>query len=434
MSTELSIIVPIHNSEKYLSECLKSICQQIHKNVEIILINDHSTDGSMKICQKYSNKFNFIKINNQKKNKGVSYCRNIGINLASGKYICFVDSDDKLLKGSINIILNQLKTYPESDLFVLRSEDISKKNFDENQILNLKKNKISKSIINNIENFIKFRATCWNFIVRKEFLHSQNINFNNNIRIFEDQVFVSKILCLEKNFKIIQKSIYARRIFEPDSLGKKTGHIVVISCINIIYEISKFIYQRKKNLNQQKINFLYSRLKFVKEQLLLNIIACELFEIKKASRHYYKYISIISKLSKFGFRQLDFLSISIKNINKYLIKHKYKKIKILKNIVEKFRSYNLILFCTGSYSKIILKSFTELGVEIDIIIDNNIHYSEKKFENATIKNPPYLKKNLKKLLNHKILVCNKNILEFNKIKLQLIKIGIKNKNLLHVRI
>ena len=82
MSIKLSIVVPIYNSEKYLRKCLESICQQIKQNVEVILINDRSTDGSNKICKKYLNKFNFINLISLKKNRGVSYCRNIGIRLS----------------------------------------------------------------------------------------------------------------------------------------------------------------------------------------------------------------------------------------------------------------------------------------------------------------------------------------------------------------
>ena len=117
MSIKLSIIIPVYNSEKYLSECLRSICQQIIKNVEVILINDCSNDASIKICKTYIKKFNFIKLVNLKKNKGVSYCRNVGVNLALGEYLCFVDSDDKLLKGSINLTPNIAAFYPSFKFF-----------------------------------------------------------------------------------------------------------------------------------------------------------------------------------------------------------------------------------------------------------------------------------------------------------------------------
>ena len=101
------------------------------KNIEIILINDGSKDNSIKICKKYIKKFNFIRLINLKKNKGVSYSRNIGIKFSLGEFICFVDSDNLLLPKSLINILNHIKAFNHCDLFVLR-----------NYVLREKKNKI----------------------------------------------------------------------------------------------------------------------------------------------------------------------------------------------------------------------------------------------------------------------------------------------------
>ena len=142
MTIRLSIVIPIYNSKKYLKGCLNSVCQQIKQDVEIILINDCSTDGSIKICEKFVKKYNFVKLVNLKKNKGVGHCRNIGIKKAMGEYICFVDSDDKLLKGSINNVLYHIKIFYGREVFVLRYFDsrhkkVSGLTMGENQIFNL---------------------------------------------------------------------------------------------------------------------------------------------------------------------------------------------------------------------------------------------------------------------------------------------------------
>ena len=126
-SIKLSIIVPIYNSENYLASCLDSICKQAKKNIELILINDGSTDKSIKICNKYIKKFNFIKLIDLKRNKGVSYSRNVGIRLSLGEFICFVDSDDTLLSGFIINILNHIKIYNDHKLFVIRNFVLKKK-------------------------------------------------------------------------------------------------------------------------------------------------------------------------------------------------------------------------------------------------------------------------------------------------------------------
>ncbi len=92
---KISVIIPIYNSEKYLSECLESIINQTFKDIEIICINDGSKDNSLNILNEYLKKDNRIIIVNQK-NSGVSSARNKGIRLSTGDFISFIDSDDYL--------------------------------------------------------------------------------------------------------------------------------------------------------------------------------------------------------------------------------------------------------------------------------------------------------------------------------------------------
>lgn len=89
----LTYIVPIYNMEKYMKQCIDSIIAQESDNIEIILIDDGSTDDSPQLCDEYSKKFQFIHTIH-KENGGISSARNAGLNIAKGKYICFVDSDD----------------------------------------------------------------------------------------------------------------------------------------------------------------------------------------------------------------------------------------------------------------------------------------------------------------------------------------------------
>lgn len=100
MSDLVSIIVPVYNAEKYLNKCLDSIVNQTYSNLEIILINDGSTDNSLSICNDYTNKDGRI-IVIDKHNTGAADSRNEGLKKATGKYIMFVDSDDFI---DLNII------------------------------------------------------------------------------------------------------------------------------------------------------------------------------------------------------------------------------------------------------------------------------------------------------------------------------------------
>lgn len=92
---KISVIVPIYNVEKYLPTCLNSIINQTYKNLEILLINDGSSDNSGEICENYAKMDNRIHVFH-KRNEGVSSARNLGIDLSVGDFISFVDPDDFL--------------------------------------------------------------------------------------------------------------------------------------------------------------------------------------------------------------------------------------------------------------------------------------------------------------------------------------------------
>lgn len=117
MNEELiSIVVPVYNVEKYVRRCLDSIINQSYKELEIILVDDGSTDNSSVICDEYKEKDNRIKVIH-KKNGGLSEARNVGIDIANGKYIAFIDSDDYISNDYFEY-LYKLLIYNEADIAV----------------------------------------------------------------------------------------------------------------------------------------------------------------------------------------------------------------------------------------------------------------------------------------------------------------------------
>ena len=102
---KISVIIPVYNVEKYIEDCLNSILVQTLKDFEIICIDDCSTDNSLQIIETYTHKDKRIKILKNKKNEGPSYTRNIGIEMAQGEYIYFLDSDDMIEKNALQELL-----------------------------------------------------------------------------------------------------------------------------------------------------------------------------------------------------------------------------------------------------------------------------------------------------------------------------------------
>lgn len=108
MKDKISIVVPVYNTEKYLKRCIDSILGQSHSNIEVILVDDGSTDESGRICDEYAQKDIRVQVIHQK-NGGQSVARNVGLKYISGDYIGFVDSDDWIHKNMYSYLLTILK-------------------------------------------------------------------------------------------------------------------------------------------------------------------------------------------------------------------------------------------------------------------------------------------------------------------------------------
>lgn len=134
MNPLVSIIVPVFNVEKYLEECLDSILNQTYENIEVILVDDGSTDSSGKICDRYLKEDTRIKVFH-KINQGVSITRNFGVEKSNGEYITFVDSDDFLPKLSIEILVKEIEKEKADILVCAMKRDKVKENLNYNKII-----------------------------------------------------------------------------------------------------------------------------------------------------------------------------------------------------------------------------------------------------------------------------------------------------------
>lgn len=107
MNSKISIIIPVYNAERYLQQCINSLCNQTYKNIEVIVVNDGSTDGSEDILKFYEQIDTRIKIIN-KENGGVSNARNLGLKNISGEFLMFLDSDDWIEENTCEIVINEI--------------------------------------------------------------------------------------------------------------------------------------------------------------------------------------------------------------------------------------------------------------------------------------------------------------------------------------
>ncbi|MDR0911886.1 MAG: glycosyltransferase [Methanobrevibacter sp.] len=181
---KVSVIIPVYNREKYLKKCLDSVVNQTLKHIEIICVNDGSTDNSLKILEKYANEDSRIKILNQE-NQGQSVARNNGMLIAKGEYIGFVDSDDWIDLNFYEILFTEAKDKNADIVRTTYKESFTNNEKDPelNQLLKKKKN--NNEFLNPNDHSIAI----WNAIYRKEFIETNNIYFLKELRTLEDFSF-----------------------------------------------------------------------------------------------------------------------------------------------------------------------------------------------------------------------------------------------------
>ncbi len=222
-NNKLSIIIPVYNLEKYISKCLDSIINQIKENIEIIIVNDGSTDKTEDICNKYCERYSYIKYFYQR-NNGVSSARNLGLSKATGEYVLFIDGDDWLLEDAISKILLELEE--EYDIFLgdfvksFNGKIMLKGKKDKNLKLDVNKMKYPENFIYLFKNEL-YNLSLWCNIIRRQLFYSNNIRLDTNIKYTEDMDCMLQLLLSTNKIKLMIDPIYVYRQDTQDSATSK---------------------------------------------------------------------------------------------------------------------------------------------------------------------------------------------------------------------
>lgn len=200
---KVSIVVPVYNAEKYLAECIESLINQTYRNIEIILVNDGSTDRSYEICEQYAKNDLRIQVFTQK-NGGISKARNKGIAEAKGSYILFVDSDDYC---ELKMVENAVKNAKNDTLYIWSYTEVYK-----NKIIQKKfKQDITIGNIDEIFQATLFGSSC-NKIFSLDIIREKKLHFDEEVYNTEDLLFIFTYLQYVKEIKYDEKFLYNHRI------------------------------------------------------------------------------------------------------------------------------------------------------------------------------------------------------------------------------
>lgn len=255
--TAVTIIIPIYNTGKYLKKCLDTVSNQNLLNIEIICINDASTDNSLEILEEYAKSDDRIKIVNFKENKGVAVARNTGMQLAKGQYIGFVDPDDYI---DTDFCGKLYKKASETNADIVKGADITVLYPDGTKEIRPQNDSIK---LNKLNFWVQFTTA----IFKRDFLNKKNINFPCNMNVCEDIAFVTKAAILTNSIEIEPdvNYYYIRRDNSLDSNQYDADK--VNSVINYVEEVSQLIEQ--------------NNLSIADKQLLLARVVSQIDQIRK---------------------------------------------------------------------------------------------------------------------------------------------------------
>lgn len=259
----VSIIIPVYNAEKCLGYCLNSIASQTYRNLEIILVNDGSTDDSLKICNNYAFLDSRIRVIDIP-NAGVSNARNVGLKAATGEYIEFADADDVLNPKMVETLVDKMDTY-QSDLVICGFEMVSlNSNQQPQDIIHFNSASLGEECVYTQQLFFE-KLSCilwrtsllecpWNKMFRKDIIRNYNLQFPIDKSLGEDFCFNIDYFAYVNKVVILSDELYYYMQINQTALTRK---FQANYFEDQLYLIKKFDDVVRKNIKLSKQERVY---------------------------------------------------------------------------------------------------------------------------------------------------------------------------------
>ena len=256
MNYKISVIIPIFNSELYLERCLSSLFKQNFDNIQYVFIDDASTDNSLEVLSKFIRQYESKKedcvVISQKQNRGISFCRQLGIKVSSGEYIAFCDSDDYIEPEAFEILYKKA-VQNDADLVAF---GYYVENGEESKTI-FKSYGTSAEILKDI--YSKSEIALWDKLFKRALLIDNDILPILGLDYYEDCYMTVKAIYYAKNIVTLKLPFY-HYLDHPGSFSKRNMEENLISMKYYIEELEKFF--KNQNINPSLHDTLIKRLKF----------------------------------------------------------------------------------------------------------------------------------------------------------------------------
>ena len=214
---KISVIIPCFNAEEFLPQCLESVFSQTHPNLEVIVVDDCSTDGSTKILKQFEEKHSNLKVILQPKHKNAGACRNVGIKHATGDYVHFLDADDWIDSTAYETVLKSMGS-KNVDACVFQFKYHDNQTGKQTDMVNVMTNQKQIVSLKQYPNFLIYSPVVpWNKLIKKSVIDDNQLTFDE-IQCANDRSFYFKLIKSAKNILIIPDKLAFYRINNSGSL------------------------------------------------------------------------------------------------------------------------------------------------------------------------------------------------------------------------
>lgn len=409
---KFTIIMPVYNVEKYIEKAIQSVLGQTYSNFELLIINDGTNDGSMKIASNYAKHDNRIKIYN-KKNGGLSSARNYGLKYATGEYICFIDSDDYIEPTLLKKLSDEISV-KKYDMLIY-GYDIDTVNSNEEKVEIKKITEESSTFSRNKNTSLKFKnisiiGYAWNKCYKSKLIKDNGLMFEEGTSYIEDIIFNNSFFKISKDIKVINASLYHYIQRTRETLGRKS----YIDMLSLDLRYSELLKEILLSLNNapEKTEKIVNQTLLERIKWSINIIIFDNYSNRKLKvlliKKYFKYLKNnyqvfyrmvnLNKKDKiiiwFARRNLSSLFYSFSKlfmqVNKALKKIKKTIPNHWKDIIKYYlSSSNYKLFEKKDSKKIVVFLGADYGNLGDVAItESQINFLKKTFPDCEIKEIP----------------------------------------------
>ncbi len=351
---EISVIMPVYNTEEYLEESINCILNQTFKDIELICVDDGSTDNSLNILKEIAEGEERVSVFHQE-NKGGGAARNYALTKATGKYLYFMDSDDILKENAlqefydiaeeknIDFLIFQAINYDDEE-----EEYYTSKDYCMNEVADLVEDKIF-NYKDLDEKIFNITVTPWSKFYNREFVNSTGAKFAEGL-IFHDNVFFWTVLFSAKRIYFYRKCLYIRRRHKASSTGAGDKRFVSTIKVNnlITQTFIKFNeFERfKKRLYNRKISLIFTRFSNIQDIYKDFFLNEAKKDFKKIINHekYDDFLDNLSKINKVKFESILTSETAREvelRVEQHKLKEKHKKLKKQNKKLKNSRSWKI---------------------------------------------------------------------------------------------